>query len=71
MTRKCSICKELIDLNDTNEDFFITPNNKVNHTHCYINEQTTRKRKPKTIEECQLYIDECRQADREVEKKIK
>ena len=47
ITRKCSICKEPI----------------------YINEQTTRKRKPKTIEECQLYIDECRQADREVEKK--
>ena len=69
MTRKCSICKELIDLKDANEDFFITPNNKVNHTHCYINEQTTRKRKPKTIEECQVYIDECRQADREVEKK--
>ena len=69
MTRKCSICKELIDLKDTNEDFFITPNNKVNHTHCYINEQTTRKRKQKTIEECQAYIDECRQADREIEKK--
>ena len=69
MTRKCSICKGLIDLNDTNEDFFITPNNKANHTHCYINQQTTKKTKPKTIDECKKYIDECRQLYVDVEKK--
>lgn len=69
MTRKCSICKELINLNDVNEDFFITLNNKANHTHCYIEEQTTRKRKPKTIEECQVYIEECIKANKVVEKK--
>ena len=69
MTRKCSICKELINLNDANEDFFITLKNEVNHIHCYIEKQTTKKRSPKTIEECQAYIEECRQANKAVEKK--
>ena len=69
MTRKCSICKELINLNDVNEDFFITLKNEVNHTHCYIEKQTTKKRSPKSIEECQAYIEECRQANKTVEKK--
>lgn len=73
ITRKCSICKELININDTNEDFFITLKNgsKVyTHSHCYIEKQTTKKRSPKTIEECQAYIEQCRQDSKSDEKKI-
>ena len=63
-TRKCSICKELINISDTNEDFFITLNHKTKsytHTDCYIKKQTTKKRNPKTIEECYEFIKECKQ----------
>ena len=63
ITRKCSICKEPIYINDTNEDFFITLKNETKsytHTNCYIEKQTTKKRNAKTIEECNEHIQECR-----------
>ena len=72
ITRKCSICKEPIYINDTNEDFFITLKNKTKsytHTNCYIKKQTTKKRSPKTIEECQEYIEQCRQNTKVTEKR--
>ena len=72
ITRKCSICKEPIYINDTNEDFFITLKNETNsytHTNCYIEKQTTKKRSPKTVEECQEYIEQCRQSTKAIEKK--
>ena len=72
ITRKCSICKEPIYINDTNEDFFITLKNKTKsytHTNCYIKKQTTKKRSPKTVEECQEYIEQCRQNTKVIEKK--
>lgn len=72
ITRKCSICKEPIYINDTNEDFFITLKNETKsytHTNCYIEKQTTKKRSPKTIEECQEYIEQCRQNTKVTEKK--
>ena len=72
ITRKCSICKNPIYINDTNEDFFITLKNKTKsytHTNCYIKKQTTKKRSPKTIEECQEYIEQCRQNTKVTEKK--
>ena len=72
ITRKCSICKESIYINDTNEDFFITLKNETKsytHTNCYIEKQTTKKRSPKTVEECQEYIEQCRQSTKAIEKK--
>ena len=72
ITRKCSICKEPIYINDTNEDFFITLKNETKsytHTNCYIKKQTTKKRSPKTVEECQEYIEQCRQSTKAIEKK--
>ena len=72
ITRKCSICKNPIYINDTNEDFFITLKNKTKsytHTNCYIKKQTTKKRSPKTVEECQKYIEQCRQNTEVTEKK--
>ena len=72
ITRKCSICKEPIYINDTNEDFFTTLKNETKsytHTNCYIEKQTTKKRSPKTIEECQEYIEQCRQNTKVTEKK--
>ena len=72
ITRKCSICKDPIYINDTNEDFFITLKNETKsytHTTCYIEKQTTKKRSPKTVEECQEYIEQCRQNTKVIEKK--
>ena len=72
ITRKCSICKEPIYINDTTEDFFITLKNETKsytHTNCYIEKQTTKKRSPKTVEECQEYIEQCRQSAKAIEKK--
>ena len=72
ITRKCSICKEPIYINDTNEDFFITLKNETKsytHTNCYIEKQTTKKRSPKTVEECREYIEQCRQNAKVTEKK--
>ena len=72
ITRKCSICKEPIYINDTNEDFFITLKNETKsytHTNCYIEKQTTKKRSPKTVEECREYIEQCRQNTKVTEKK--
>ena len=72
ITRKCSICKEPIQINETNEDFFITLKNETKsytHTNCYIEKQTTKKRSPKTVEECQEYIEQCRQSTKAIEKK--
>ena len=72
ITRKCSICKEPIYINDTNEDFFITLKNETKsytHTNCYIKKQTTKKRSPKTVEECREYIEQCRQNTKVTEKK--
>ena len=72
ITRKCSICKEPIYINDTNEDFFITLKNETKsytHTNGYIEKQTTKKRSPKTVEECQEYIEQSRQSTKAIEKK--
>ena len=72
ITRKCSICKEPIYINDTNEDFFITLKNETKsytHTNCYIKKQTTKKRSPKTVEECREYIEQCRRNTKVTEKK--
>ena len=72
ITRKCSICKEPIYINDTNEDFFITLKNETKsytHTNCYIKKQTTKKRSSKTVEECREYIEQCRQNAKVTEKK--
>lgn len=76
ITRKCSICKEKINIEDVNEDFFIVSNGKTNtytHSHCYIKYHTTKKRKQKTTEECQLFIEECKNKNKELvkEKNIK
>ena len=71
ITRKCSICKEPIVL-DNNEDYFIeykNNNSSVTHTRCYIEYHTTKKRKPKTIEECNEFIKTCRELAQSVEKK--
>ena len=72
ITRKCSICKEHIILNGGSENYFIeykNNNSSCTHTKCYIDYHTTKKRKPKTIEECNDFIDSCREVAKSVEKK--
>lgn len=63
IVRKCSICKELIDISSDSNDFFIEEKNEVRktyHCNCYINWQTNKKRGAKTVNECNKYIFECR-----------
>lgn len=70
ITRKCSICKEAIDIADSNEDFFIISKNGSNsytHSKCYIEHHTSSKRrKPKTLEECNEFIEECKSQNKDV-----
>lgn len=67
--RKCNICKESINIYGKNDDFFITPDNKAIHTHCYIEKYTTRKRSKKTLEECKEYVKDCKENYEKIEKK--
>lgn len=70
-TRKCSICKEIININDTNEDFFVIQKGKTNtytHSKCYVKYHTTKKRSPKTEEECKLFIEKCKQTNNNLSK---
>lgn len=59
-TRKCNICKNLIDISESSsDDYFFKQTGKVRtffHSQCYIEQQTHRKRKPLTEEECAFYI---------------
>lgn len=61
-TRKCNVCKNLIDVSDSSgEDYFfrIYGNKKQYfHSECYIEQQMNRKRMPMTKEECLAYISE-------------
>ena len=71
-TRKCSICKEPIVLKDDSKEYFIEyrANNTVcTHTNCYIKHHTTKKRNPKTIDECNEFINNCLEFAKTVEKK--
>lgn len=68
-TRKCKICKELIYLENKNEDYIVVPGGKSNtyiHSCCYIKYHTTKKQKPKTEEECKLFIEECKKNNEEL-----
>ena len=72
ITRKCSICKEPIVLESGSENYFIeykNNNSSCTHTKCYIDYHTTKKRKPKTIEECNEFINACRESAKSIEKK--
>lgn len=63
LIRKCSICKKQICLDDKTIDFFILEKNGTNsytHSDCYIKYHTSKKRNPKTIEECQNIINQCK-----------
>lgn len=59
-TRKCNICKKLIDISESSsDDYFFKQTGKVRkffHSQCYMEQQTHRKRKPLTEEECAFYI---------------
>lgn len=72
VTRKCSICKEAINITDSNEDFFIISkksSNSYTHSKCYIEHYTSAKRRtPKTLEECNAFIEECKNKNNEVAK---
>lgn len=72
-TRKCSICKQNIILNEAQTDYFIEckKNNTTTCTHikCYIEHYTARKRNPKTIEECEEHIKFCKNNFNKLEKK--
>lgn len=61
---KCSICKERIDIvNDEKNSFFCEikhDQKKYYHCDCYTKYQMSKKRLPKTEEECESYIEECR-----------
>lgn len=72
ITRKCSICKEPIVLENGSENYFIeykNNNSSCTHTKCYVDYHTTKKRKPKTIEECNEFINACRESAKLIEKK--
>lgn len=60
-TRKCSICKEDINLEDTEKYFVekVSDNNRWTHCLCYVEKQTTKKIKPKSEEECWEHIKKC------------
>lgn len=71
-TRKCSICKEQIEIKNNCEDYFIeykNNNSSCTHTKCYIDYHTTKKRKPKTVEECNEFINSCKRDAKSIEKK--
>lgn len=59
-TRKCNICKKLIDISESSsDDYFFKQTGKVRtffHSQCYMEQQTHKKRKPLTEEECAFYI---------------
>ncbi len=72
VTRKCSICKEKIDVLNSNEDFFISVKNgsrSYTHSSCYIKYHTSSKRrKQKTVQECNAFIEQCKLKNKELEK---
>lgn len=72
VTRKCSICKEAIDITNSNEDFFIISKNGTNsytHSCCYIKHYTSEKRrKPKTVDECKQFIKDCKSQNKDIVK---
>ena len=71
-TRKCSICKELIELDNNSENYFIEYKDKCSfcyHTKCYIERHTKKKCYSKTEEECIKYIEECREVAKAIQKK--
>lgn len=59
-TRKCNICKKLIDISESSsDDYFFKQTGKVRtffHSQCYMEQQTHKKRKPLTEEECAFCI---------------
>ena len=70
ITRKCSICKEPIVIDNNYDGYFIEykgNNSSCTHTKCYIDYHTTKKRKPKTIEECNEFINLCNEQAKSVE----
>lgn len=72
ITRKCSVCKEPIVIGNNYDGYFIEykgNNSSCTHTKCYIDYHTTKKRKPKTIEECNEFINLCNEQAKSVEKK--
>lgn len=59
VVKKCSICKEQIYVERKDEDFFCNETKRVfKHSHCYIDQQMSKKKKPKTYEECMEDIKE-------------
>lgn len=63
ITRKCNVCKKDIQINNPDEDYIVFKNNKANvycHSQCYIDKETTKKRKSKTFEECIDFIKQCK-----------
>ena len=71
-TRKCNICKEPIVLTKDSKEYFIEYKNNgsfCTHTQCYIEYHTTKKRNPKTIEQCEDFINSCWETSKTVEKK--
>lgn len=73
--RKCSICKQDIDITDNSIDFFFSVTGQKNkvikctHTDCYIDYATSLKRNSKTVDECMKYIDECKETTKLKERK--
>ena len=71
-TRKCSICKEPIVLTNDSQEYFIEQKangSSCTHTKCYIEYHTTKKRNPKTVDECNEFINSCWEFSKSVEKK--
>lgn len=64
VTRKCNICKSSIEINNPREDYIVITNGEKNiytHSACYIKHYTSdRRRKPKTSDECRVFINECK-----------
>lgn len=70
-TRKCNICKKSIDISESSsDDYFFKQNGKGRtffHSQCYMEQQTHRKRKPLTEEECAFCISQIK-SENEIQK---
>lgn len=53
IVKKCTICKEQIYVERKDEDYFCNDKRNIfKHSDCYIKQQMSKKRNPKTYDEC-------------------
>lgn len=73
-TRICTFCHKEIDILSTDEKFFFFNKSDsivCSHDECYIQYQTSKRRKPMTLEECQNFIKENKENPPQKKKSIR